>query len=264
MYVPAPQKPLPHRLVRFLAWKLGDAAASLVSRVTGFTVPDEPLQPFAQKIPMLLGRYELETESELRKLVKPGMVVIDGGAHVGYITRLLSQLVGPAGKVLAFEINEANLELLRRNTAHLGNVEIIAAGVAPSDGTATVYESGLSCGHSITATKPGLEAAGSIPTRSIASVLAERGLKQADLIKLDIEGGEPAVIRALPYGPVAVLFEIKRYIMEAGGESPEQFLSDLIDRGFTVWIEGEPPLTRTEIEAASSRLNKANIVAVRR
>jgi FkbM family methyltransferase len=263
VFVPAPEKPLAHRFARYIAWKGGEAIANTISAITGFHTPDDPLHPFAQKLPMVLGRYEAATWKEIRKLVRPGMVVIDGGAHVGYMTRRLSKLVGSTGKVLAFEINPANLALLRRNTRNLANVEIIPAALGDHDGTAKIYLSAQSSGHSATPSKPGLTPDIDVPMRSVASVLKERGLERVDFLKLDIEGGEPAVLRSLPEGSVAVVFEVKRYILEAGGETPEGVLKELIEKGFTVRREGRGAVSATFLGATSALFDKANIVATR-
>ena len=48
-------------------------------------------------------------------LVEPGDVVIDAGAHIGSFTIPLAKKVGTTGKVLAFEPDPENYELLRRN-----------------------------------------------------------------------------------------------------------------------------------------------------
>src|SRR5207244_3754027 len=47
--------------------------------------------------------------------VRRGSVVLDIGAHIGYYTLLMARLVGPQGRVFAFEPNPANYDLLRRN-----------------------------------------------------------------------------------------------------------------------------------------------------
>lgn len=44
-------------------------------------------------------------KSARKSLIRPGMSVIDAGAHVGYFTRLLAELVDSQGKVYAFEPN---------------------------------------------------------------------------------------------------------------------------------------------------------------
>jgi hypothetical protein len=47
--------------------------------------------------------------------IKPGSVVADVGAGVGYHTWRLSQIVGPTGKVFAEDIQEGMIRLLRQN-----------------------------------------------------------------------------------------------------------------------------------------------------
>jgi FkbM family methyltransferase len=237
-------------MARFIAWKSGDALAMGISAATGFHVPDEPLQPFLLKLPMLLGKYEPETMAAMRDVVRPGMTVIDGGAHVGYFTTALSKMVGPKGRVLACEMNPPTLRLLRRNTRHCANVEVIPVAIGERDEMVTMYENnGLTSSASVTETKPGLHATRLVQMRSLQSVLDERKIGRADFIKLDIEGGEPAVLRSLK-GPAKVLFEIKRYILEAGGEAPEALIAELRDLGFSTKI-------------VSGSLDKANVLAVR-
>src|SRR5262249_14626196 len=51
----------------------------------------------------------------IRQLVKRGMIAVDVGANIGYYTLLLSDLVGPEGKVFAFEPDPGNHALLVKN-----------------------------------------------------------------------------------------------------------------------------------------------------
>lgn len=60
--------------------------------------------------------YEPHVTGELRRLLKAGMVFVDVGANIGYFTMLAASLVGPGGKVIAFEPNEDNCDLVRRST----------------------------------------------------------------------------------------------------------------------------------------------------
>jgi len=59
--------------------------------------------------------------------IKPGSVVADVGAGVGYHVWRLSTIVGPAGKVYAEDIQEEMLRMLKRNIDErkLRNVEIV-------------------------------------------------------------------------------------------------------------------------------------------
>jgi len=49
------------------------------------------------------GCFERETTKLFKRVVKRGMTVFDIGAGIGYYTLLASSLVGPQGKVFAFE-----------------------------------------------------------------------------------------------------------------------------------------------------------------
>jgi len=60
----------------------------------------------------------------LKHIVKPGDVVIDMGANLGYLTRLFSKLVKQEGKVYAVEPVEPILGVLRKNTKKCNNVKI--------------------------------------------------------------------------------------------------------------------------------------------
>lgn len=61
------------------------------------------------------GGYEPTQSAAFQRLITPGSVVFDVGAHVGYYSVLSSGLAGPSGKVFAFEPLPANLEYLRRH-----------------------------------------------------------------------------------------------------------------------------------------------------
>lgn len=62
-----------------------------------------------------LGSYENEKVKIFKKFVKKGRVVFDIGANVGYYSLLAANLVGPSGKVFAFEPLRSNFEHLKKN-----------------------------------------------------------------------------------------------------------------------------------------------------
>jgi FkbM family methyltransferase len=144
-----------------------------------------------------LGTYELQLQSAIAELVKPGMVVYDVGANIGYITLLLVHAVGRNGQVVAFEALPENLDRLRDNIS-LNNVdssvqvESLAVTsqrkpvqflVGPSGGTGKVEGStgreNLLYSESI-----------SIPGVSLDEYVFEDGGPSPDVVKMDIEGGE--------------------------------------------------------------------------
>lgn len=90
-----------------------------------------------------LGSYEYEKRRLFEEVVKPGSIVFDVGAHVGFYTLLASVLVGIQRKVFAFEPLPSNLHFLRTHIEIncIMNVTIIEAAVSNFSG-ATMFEEG--------------------------------------------------------------------------------------------------------------------------
>jgi FkbM family methyltransferase len=64
---------------------------------------------------ILRGGYESSEVAFVRRTVQPGQTVLDLGANLGYFTILMASLVGPSGRVHAFEPWARNAELLARS-----------------------------------------------------------------------------------------------------------------------------------------------------
>jgi FkbM family methyltransferase len=71
------------------------------------------------------GSWEPELIQLVSKTVKPGFTIVDVGAHIGYYSLLFSRLVGPTGRVIAFEPVPKNFEFLNENVKlnHCTNIE---------------------------------------------------------------------------------------------------------------------------------------------
>ena len=134
-----------------------------------------------------LGSYELGKRALFIKAIPPGGVVYDLGANVGYYTLLSAVLVGPRGRVFAFEPLPRNLEFLRRHLSlnRIDNATVIEAAVADRSGTARFEEDAST-------SKGRIGAQGGLEVRSIAldELVARERMPRPDLFKIDIEGGE--------------------------------------------------------------------------
>lgn len=146
-----------------------------------------------------LGTYERGIAKSITARVKPGMTVFDVGAHAGYYTLMLSRLVGPEGRVFAFEANPENANKLRRHLQinRIKNVELIEAAVSDRNGTAFFdINAGLrKYGHM--GAKYGYMgelAESGTPVRTV--VLDD--FPVPDLMKMDIEGAETRAFVGAP------------------------------------------------------------------
>ena len=138
-----------------------------------------------------LGSYELYKRKAFEHAIKPGMVVFDIGANVGFYSLLAAHLSGKEGKVYAFEPLHRNVEFIQRHTAlnQFANIEIFEAAVAEVSGEA-LFDPGASIamGH--------LSETGTIRVRQVSLdvLLAAGELQPPDVMKIDVEGAEYAVV----------------------------------------------------------------------
>jgi len=138
-----------------------------------------------------LGSYELEKQRCLADLVKPGMVVYDIGAHVGFYTLFFAKLVGPDGLVYAFEPATQNLDFLSRHIKlnHLTNVQVQETAVGDHTGQAGFILHPDSSSMNRLAALSEAAAEESVPLLALDDFI-RNGNPRPDFIKMDIEGAE--------------------------------------------------------------------------
>lgn len=140
---------------------------------------------------MAFGLYETESIRLLGKLLKPGGHFVDCGANIGYFTLTAARLVGPTGRVDAFEPsprNRSRLENhLRLNTA--GNVRIHPFAVGAQSKPVTFYEPGGELNHGQASIFASIVPQGNEVT--VQSARIDEAIDRVpDLIKVDVEGAE--------------------------------------------------------------------------
>jgi FkbM family methyltransferase len=144
-----------------------------------------------------LGTYEPDLQTAIREFVKPGMVVFDVGANIGYITLLLADAAGANGHVYAFEALPDNLKRLKENIS-INNLEnritVISAAVADRSDTMRflVGPSGGMGKLENSAGRRDVDYPESIEVQSICldDFVPIDEQFSPDVIKIDIEGGE--------------------------------------------------------------------------
>jgi len=155
--------------------------------------------------------YEPKTSCLLIRLLKPGMVFADIGANAGYFSILAASCVGTSGKVLAFEPNPAMrdvfMESVKRNKL-TQQVSLFPYALSDGDGAnCKLYvpvnpsDSGISSivpwqGH-FDAGMMNKNSTIDVEMRTFDSIAKEISLLRLDVVKLDVEGAELAVLRGM-------------------------------------------------------------------
>ena len=176
-------------------------------------------QKFLSKL--LKGSYERYTRKLFKQVIKPGMVVLDIGANIGYFTLLAAPRVGPQGKVYAFEPDPRNYQFLLHNikvNKCRTNVVPIPKAVAHQAGVLPFFLSGGDPSVSSLWRKKG---AGSILEVECTTLDEILGNQPVHVIKMDIEGGEVHALK----GMEQTLFNTDEVIMFV--ECCPSYLSDV-------------------------------------
>ena len=139
------------------------------------------------------GDAEPELQARLSSLVRPGSVVWDVGAHVGFFALTLARMVAPEGLVVAFEADDANVDALREAVPRngLANVEICPVAVWSEPGT-VVFERRSDTAGAINGAVVETGSGVSVTATSLDAELERRRIP--DFVKIDVEGGEEQVL----------------------------------------------------------------------
>jgi FkbM family methyltransferase len=183
-----------------------------------------------------LGREQTFVQL-LSAAVPAGGRVLEGGAHLGFVTVHAARAAGPAGRVVVFEPNPAVHGILGENLAAngvAGRVDVHGAALGARRGRTRLYASGDTSSLFVAA-----------PTAEPVDVEVVRGDDavegRVDVIKLDIEGGELEALRGmtrLVAGAQAIFLELNPELLAAAGSSSAELLAWLDEHGFVVeWID---------------------------
>ena len=140
----------------------------------------------------LLGSYDIATQEAFRRFLKNGSVVYDIGAHVGFLSLYCGLLVGPDGRVVAFEPDpEARASLQSQLAENRSlNVEVLPYAVSDRSGT-------LLLDTSVGSSQAFVSENGSVKVvaETIDSLVQQQRIAPPALLKVDVEGHEYAVLK---------------------------------------------------------------------
>jgi FkbM family methyltransferase len=137
-------------------------------------------------------------------------LIIDGGSNIG-ISVLFFKWLYPTSSIVAFEADEDTFRVLRKNieTNALDSVRAYNAAVCATEGTIDFYYQASRPGAHVNSI---LRKDGLASKKTNAVLLSKYIQGQVDLLKLDIEGSEMAVLQEL--AGAGKLTQVREIIIE--------------------------------------------------
>lgn len=211
------------------------------------------------------GTPEPEVVGFFGRAVRPGDFVIDGGACTGYLTLVLSKLVGPNGTVFAFEPAKQNWVKLSENIAvnQVTNVELFEQALWDRPQIKTLYLAADAGFNAFYNGGPNMYVVGQ---QEVQTMMLNDISVSPRLIKLDIEGAEEQALRGATKhlgsnGCPYIVFELNGTSLAAMCSSQKSLQTFMGQYGYEMFIlhaDGRLPTLiprQTKIHSWKQNLN---------
>lgn len=262
-------------------WGMTQLIIPLLEKIKQFkTIPDDP---FWFRLELLRGKHEPETTQLLDLLIKPGMIVLDIGAHVGYYSRRFVKKVGQNGRILSFEPHPKTYQTLQENVAPFPNILTFPVALSDHEGKAELhdylvmsasgslnYDPGMANMQKANQSKqdvaPRLEGGFKaqsfvVDTKRVDDCLALINITEVDVVKMDIEGAEIGALRGMEQiiqnsPTLALVMEYNPQALHGFGHDPVKALYEVLQMGFNSLSAIEVDGTLTNLLADRSALEE--------
>jgi FkbM family methyltransferase len=195
---------------------------------------------------IILKCYEPGTSAVLRRLVRPGMTVVEAGANQGYHTLTLAHCVIPGGgRVITFEANPRAFAVLQDNLLALGLRDHVTAFCKATyhENTRLTFHLARSTAGSTLVYDQGF---GTVEVEGVRAGDVLRDLNaRPDFVRLDVEGAEGQTLDGmweyLESNPkILILFEFCPPLLRASKyHTVEGLLDRLQGLGLRFWRIGD-------------------------
>jgi FkbM family methyltransferase len=217
------------------------------------------------------GIWEPSETAFIRQHVKPGAVVVDVGANIGYFTVLAARIVGASGRVIAVEPDPVSVRVLQKNVDALPQpeiVEVVQAAAGEKPGWVRLYRSLTNHGDhrvfqvrnaGVLYDQDGALPRGigvSVPMRRMDEILAH--IPHVDFVKVDTQGFDFAVLKSmeavLRRDQPILICEFWPTAMQEAGYDPYAFRDLLLQLGYRLYR-----LPKEQLEVEPITLDEATI-----
>ena len=198
-------------------------------------------EDLVQQFIFFFGLWEPNVTHWLQRQLVAGDTFVDVGANIGYFALLASRAVGESGRVIAIEASPSIFSALRanldRNRAR--NVCAVNMAAARAAGKLPIYRaSEHNVGETTAVAGQGFALEAEIEADTLEAIVTSEVLRAARLVKIDIEGGELAVVESLrgflADSPARLEFivELHPQRLAAQNQRAEDVLRIFADAGF--------------------------------
>jgi len=174
--------------------------AKVVRTVDGLELLVDPSRSDLVQLYLYMFRvWEPVITSWLKTVLKPGDVVIDVGANIGYYTTLAAKIVGPTGRVIAIEPFPETFDALRDNVRRngLANVELINAAVGDGAVLSLYQDPSGALGTISMLKQPEWRHVADVPTTTLEKAVPPGLQERLRMVKIDAEGAEDIALRSM-------------------------------------------------------------------
>ena len=215
------------------------------------------------------GQYERDATELVRRTLHPGDTAIDAGAHIGLFAIQMAAAVGGSGIVYAFEPFGPSADLVARSIAenHFENRVVLrrsAVGAASGTATLTFPVETLNTGGAYVVRPGTVPMPGHRTTEVPIVALDDLDIRRpVRLIKMDVEGAEPLVVR----GAARLIAEDRPLIISelhpaqldrVSGVGAADFLDEMRRLGYHAMTLDGSPLDRAPADTMASVILRAS------
>ncbi len=222
-------------------------AVGAFSSVTGIDpVLELPLGPlgvdarfsfhvFNRDINFILQVFVLHIYERHCKL-RAGDIVVDCGAYIGDFTTRASRIVGPEGKVLAFEANPKTYSICARNIRNnrLTNVKLYNVALGERTRTGYLKVDRINLGATRIVDEDSRGSSQTIEMRTLSEFLPALSGRPIKLLKMNVEGYATKILTGAPELLEGRLFENLAAELHPGEEGLQALLEK---RGYRCIVE---------------------------
>jgi FkbM family methyltransferase len=215
------------------------------------------------------GTFEIGERKWVKRLLKPGMVFFDIGAHHGLYSLIASRIVGRSGVVVAFEPSPRERKKMKLNLFLNSGLNIrvfpLALGEKSGESDFFLVEGDNSgCNSLKIPNVPQKTRKIRVNVVTLDDFIETANLERLDLIKLDVEGAELSVlkggVKSIQRFRPCFLCEVQDIRTQPWGYAAKEIVNFLMNLSYT-WFFINPDGSLVLIDSSQEKFD-ANLVAI--